>query len=64
MGNCASNPKTDEGDVPVPEEELVMNEIEPEGKKEEGPKISDEKSQGTLLNEVCVYFRVYICNLD
>ncbi|XP_061364553.1 uncharacterized protein LOC133307985 [Gastrolobium bilobum] len=60
MGNCASNPKTNEGDAPLPEpvtEEVKVeqqeNKVEENAvtKTEETPEASDEKSLSTLLNE-------------
>lgn len=67
MGNCASNPKTNEGEVPVPVPEPVTEEVKveqrenkAEPKTEETPLASDEKSLGTLLNEVSVSIYIYI----
>ncbi|XP_019441031.1 PREDICTED: probable serine/threonine-protein kinase kinX isoform X2 [Lupinus angustifolius] len=45
MGNCGSNPKTDEGPVPVAQP--VTKEI----KTEETTHVIDDKSLDTLLNE-------------
>jgi hypothetical protein len=62
MGNCAGNPRTDESDAPVPVPEPVTEEVKVERpaeetkaeatKVEETAKASDDKSLGTLLNEV------------
>jgi len=57
MGNCAGNPRTDESDAPVPVPEPVTEEVKveqpaEETKAEETAKSSDDKSLGTLLNEV------------
>lgn len=66
MGNCASEPKTNEGPAPIEEKpELLANEEKrveqvetkveeknDEPKKEETPNTDDDKSLGTLLNEV------------
>lgn len=58
MGNCASNPKTDEGEeAPVPVSEPVTEEVkveqQEEDKAEENAE-SDDKSLGTLLTEVYI----------
>lgn len=57
MGNCASYPKTNEGDeapvpgpVPVPAEEVKVE--QQENKAEETPVASADNSLVTLLNEV------------
>lgn len=55
MGNCASNPKTNESNAPVPEpvaEEVKVEETKPE-------ETADEKSLGTLLNEVLQFYYYY-----
>ncbi|KAE9610696.1 hypothetical protein Lal_00021255 [Lupinus albus] len=59
MGNCGSNPKTDEGPVPIAEP--VTKEIKVEQKEEEKVEtkteekettlVSDDKSLDTLLNQ-------------
>ncbi|XP_027338081.1 uncharacterized protein LOC113852019 [Abrus precatorius] len=64
MGNCASNPKTNEDEVPVPEPMPVTEEVKveqqenkaedfPEAKIEDSPLpvSSDDNSLATLLNE-------------
>ncbi|KAK7363192.1 hypothetical protein VNO77_05323 [Canavalia gladiata] len=58
MGNCGSNPKTDEGPEPVEEpvaEDVQVEQREsvpnPDTKTEETPKDSDNKCLGNLLNE-------------
>lgn len=61
MGNCGSNPKTNEGPEAVPEP--VIEEVKVEQKesseanvetklKDQTPNDSEIKSLGTLLNEV------------
>lgn len=63
MGNCAGNPKTNEGDAPVPVPEEVKVE-QPETKPEETPvEASDDKSLGTLLNEVFTYLLNFFFSL-
>lgn len=59
MGNCASYPKTNEGEapvpVPVPVPEPVAEEVkveQQENKAEETPVASADNSLVTLLNEV------------
>jgi len=73
MGNCAGNPKTDESDAPIPVPEPVTEEVKveqpveekkaEETKAEETAKASEDKSLGTLLNEVCIliYKKSYSC---
>lgn len=59
MGNCGSNPKTNEGPEPVPEikneevkvEQVQESEANVEKKTEETPN-EDNQSLSTLLNEV------------
>lgn len=64
MGNCGSNPKTKEGPEPVPEPVTVNEEVKVEqqgkeittdpnvGTKTEEAHNEDNKSLGSLLNEV------------
>lgn len=51
MGNCGSNPKTNEGTEPEP----VPEEVNVVGATEETPN-EDNKSLSTLLNEVILLF--------
>lgn len=64
MGNCASYPKTNEGDeapvpgpVPVPAEEVKVE--QQENKAEETPVASADNSLVTLLNEVYTLVTFY-----
>jgi hypothetical protein len=53
MGNCGSNPKTNEGLEPVPVP--VNEEVKVEHATEQGS-VEDNKTLSTLLNEVSIYF--------
>lgn len=64
MGNCASYPKTNEGEapVPVPVPEPVAEEVkveQQENKAEETPVASADNSLVTLLNEVYTLVTFY-----
>lgn len=52
MGNCASNPKTNEGDAPAPEPAFT-EEVKVE--QQENTK-AEEETLGNLLNEVYCYY--------
>ncbi|KAK2383610.1 hypothetical protein P8452_38707 [Trifolium repens] len=50
MGNCGSNPKTNEGLEPVPVPVPVTEEVKVEHATEQGS-VEDNKTLSTLLNE-------------
>lgn len=59
MGNCGSNPKTDEGPepVPLPASVPVTEEVKVDHAVVETP-IEDNKTLSTLLNEVIFFLKI------